>query len=410
MIKMAEAPQYIAALDFLQNNNQDVKMFMSLYLQLNLVNKKFLGEQTLISLREVFSSQVKSGNARLFDLPNNDILLIFTKTIKDEIFPALVKVRFLLQEDEVVAKFADLQESKVAVIWDLEQNYENLVSLLDDIYKKSQNIVAKPIASAQAINFFETSKKISIEPFSTAMLDKLQKIIAVSDFSSFIRRQAICAVIGKSSPQRVFEEVYVSIPDMRDSLLPNVNLTSNAWLFLALTEELDRRVLGIIARHDDGSLRGNFSVNINVSTILSDDFLRFDESIDSSQRKSIVLELQLVDIFSDIRAFDLAKTFARSKGYKICIDGITVDKLEYVNRTKLDCDLMKIAWHPEFGKIMNEDKHFTDYANKSERAKIILCRVDDEKAIEVGNSLGINLYQGRYVQKLLSIAAEKRLL
>ena len=167
----------------------------------------------------------------MFDLPNNDILLIFTKTIKDEIFPALVKVRFLLQEDEVVAKFADLQESKVAVIWDLEQNYENLVSLLDDIYKKSQNIVAKPIASAQAINFFETSKKISIEPFSTAMLDKLQKIIAVSDFSSFIRRQAICAVIGKSSPQRVFEEVYVSIPDMRDSLLPNVNLTSNAWLF-----------------------------------------------------------------------------------------------------------------------------------------------------------------------------------
>ena len=33
---------------------------------------------------------------------------------------------------------------------------------------------------------------------------------------------------------------------------------------------------------------------------------------------------------------------------------------------------------------------------------MILCRIDDAAAVEVGNSLGINLYQGRYVQRLLS--------
>jgi len=161
-------------------------------------------------------------------------------------------------------------------------------------------------------------------------------------------------------------------------------------------------VLETINRHDDGSLSGNFSININVSTILSDDFLQFDENISASMRPSIILELQLVDIFSDIRAFILAKTFAQARGYKVCIDGITVDKLKYLNRANLNCDLIKIIWHPSFMDVIHEDQHFMDYVNKAERAKMILCRIDDPQAVEVGNSLGINLYQGRYIQRMLN--------
>ncbi len=185
-------------------------------------------------------------------------------------------------------------------------------------------------------------------------------------------------------------------------LLPDVDLTANPWLFLSLSETLDKKVLEIINRHDDGSLAGNFSVNINVSTILSDDFLEFDDNISPSMRSSVILELQLVDIFSDIKAFMLAKNFAQSRGYKICIDGITVDKLTYLNRVNLDCDLLKIIWHPSFMDLIHEDTHFMDYVNKAERAKMILCRIDDPQAVEVGNNLGINLYQGRYIQRLLN--------
>ena len=242
------------------------------------------------------------------------------------------------------------------------------------------------------------------------MLAKVKKILSVADFSSFIRRQSICAIIGHSAPQRVFDEVYVSIPDLREMLLPDVDLTSNPWLFLSLSETLDKGVLETISRHDDGSLISNFSVNINVSTILSDEFLEFDDSVNVSMRSSIILELQLADMFSDLKAFMLAKTFAQARGYKVCIDGITVDKLKYINRANLDCDLMKIIWHPSFAEVINEDKHFTDYVNKAERAKMILCRIDDPTAIEVGNSLGINLYQGRYVQKLLSQQARSKML
>ncbi len=386
---------------------QERNLFKALVLNVSMLKETIRSPQNKRAIQDIFLGSIKMGMAKLFELPNDDVVVVFNKNIEDEIASSVVRVQFLLQDDERIKGASSLQDCGIASFYDLATEYTDFSKkVVVACHKNTEQQIANN--DVGRVSFFNTSSKKYKKGLTTEMLSKVQKIISVADFSSFIRRQAICAVIGKSAPQRVFEEVFVSIPDMRDSLLPDVEITANPWLFLALTETLDRRVLEIISRHDDGSLVGNFSVNINVSTILSDDFLRFDDSINGSMRQSIILELQLVDIFSDIRSFILAKTFAKARGYKICIDGITVDKLKYLNRKGLDCDLMKIVWHPSLPEIFNEDKHFMDYMNKAERAKIILCRIDDANAIEVGNTLGINLYQGRYVQRLLNASSVKR--
>ena len=381
--------------------------YKALYLNLRMLQDTPYMQQNKNNMVDVFMPLIRKAMAKTFVLPNNDMLVIFNKKAQDEIDSCMVRIHFLLQDDAKVRDADNLETAGIAIFYDLAAEEADLAKKVVAACQKTPDR-QKEQQERQRFSFFNTSNRHFQRELTTDMLAKVQKIISVADFSSFIRRQAICAVIGKSFPQRVFEEVFVSIPDMRDSLLPEVEITANPWLFLALTETLDKRVLEIISRHDDGALIGNFSININVSTILSDDFLRFDDSINGSMRQSIILELQLVDIFSDIRSFILAKTFAQARGYKICIDGITVDKLKYLNRTKLDCDLMKIVWHPSFVDVINEDKHFMDYVNKAERAKIILCRIDDANAVEVGNSLGINLYQGRYIQRLLNAASPKR--
>ncbi len=381
--------------------------YKALYLNLRMLQDTPYMQQNKNNMVDVFMPLIRKAMAKTFVLPNNDMLVIFNKKAQDEIDSCMVRIHFLLQDDAKVRDADNLETAGIAIFYDLAAEEADLAKKVVAACQKTPDR-QKEQQERQRFSFFNTSNRHFQRELTTDMLAKVQKIISVADFSSFIRRQAICAVIGKSFPQRVFEEVFVSIPDMRDSLLPEVEITANPWLFLALTETLDKRVLEIISRHDDGALIGNFSININVSTILSDDFLRFDDSINGSMRQSIILELQLVDIFSDIRSFILAKTFAKARGYKICIDGITVDKLKYLNRTKLDCDLMKIVWHPSFVDVINEDKHFMDYVNKAERAKIILCRIDDANAVEVGNSLGINLYQGRYIQRLLNAASPKR--
>lgn len=341
---------------------------------------------------------------RIFELSDKSVILAFKDTYEDEFQAVLIRLQFIFNDEMAFENKSDITQADFFHIYTEASEFQALRSkLIQQQPPQAPEVQKTPKISipGKMVSVSGNTKKRWRE-LSPAILDKMQKSLLQVDFSSLIRRQAVCAVIGHAAPQMIFEEVYVSIPDLRDILLPDVDIKSNPWLFMHLTETLDKRVLAHISQHDDGSLVSNFSMNLNVSTILSDEFLAFDESIPAPLRSSIVLELQLVDIFNDVKAFLLAKAFAQYRGYKICIDGITVDKLQYINRENLNSDLMKIFWHPSFLDVINEDKHFRDYVNKAERAKMILCRVDDAKAIEVGNSIGINLYQGRYVQKELN--------
>lgn len=396
-----------AIFDFLQKIEQEGVAYEVLYLSISMLQNKVLKNSERKMLKDVFS--LVSAEVKIIELYNNDLVIFYKKEMHDVMLSCLVKARFLLQNNEMVKAADDLLQAKIAKVYDLVSEQEELKQVIIDKINQKQN-QEKEKKQDDFVSLAIGEGRRSKKNLSPQMLAKVKKILSVADFSSFIRRQSVCAIIGHSAPQRVFDEVYVSIPDLREMLLPDVDLTSNPWLFLSLSETLDKGVLETICHHDDGSLISNFSVNINVSTILSDDFLKFDDSVNISMRSSIILELQLADIFGDVKAFMLAKTFAQARGYKVCIDGITVDKLKYINRMNLDCDLMKIIWHPSFVDVISKDKLFTDYRNKAERAKMILCRIDDPKAVEEGNSLGINLYQGRYVQKLLSQYAGNKML
>lgn len=399
----------IAVAEYLRRLDDSVSEYDAIYINVSKLESKNIRDSHRQELADTFAAFVSKAMARYFWFANEDVIVIYNRRIKDEILSCLVKIRFMFHDDELLKNSDNLEAIGFVRFYNMvddKKEFYHLVSKLSHQQNpvKLQTKKATPfVMNAVSSNSQNKQKK----PLTPDILARVQKILSVADFSSFIRRQAICAVIGKSAPLRVFEEVYVSIPDLREMLLPDIDLVANPWLFLSLSETLDKRVLETINRHDDGSLIGNFSININVSTILSDEFLVFDEGISASMRPSIILELQLTDIFSDIKSFVLAKTFAQARGYKICIDGISVDKLKYLNRANLNCDLMKIIWHPAFMDVINEDKHFMDYVNKAERAKMILCRIDDPSAIEIGNALGINLYQGRYVQRLLNATAPK---
>ncbi len=397
-------------LDYLRKMEKNLDDYRALYLKTGSLENQNLRAVQRQSLIETFETVIKKSGGELFALPNDDMVVFYNRSAREEILTCLVKLRFILHDDPLIRDNPDMEKSGFAKFYDLS----NEVGRFRDVIRKViENSDAEVKSAGRTVNTVMSSgvygggvRKLRRQ-LTPQMLGKLQRALSMADFSSLIRRQSVCAVIGRSAPQMLFDEVFVSIADLRDTLLPDVDLTANPWLFQYLTETLDKRVLASVSRHDDGSLINNFSMNLNVSTILSDEFLQFDEDINASMRSTIVLELQLADIFSDIKAFILAKTFAQYRGYKVCIDGVTVDKLKYIDREQLGADLIKIIWHPTFMDVINEDKHFTDYVNKAERAKMIICRVDDPQAVEVGNSLGINLYQGRYIQRLLSAQPRK---
>jgi len=114
-------------------------------------------------------------------------------------------------------------------------------------------------------------------------------------------------------------------------------------LFQHLTETLDLRVLKLLTQADDQDLHSSFSVNLNVSTLLLGEFTKFDTSLRTGGRGTIVLELQLVDIYSDVANYMFARDFVRERGYRICVDGVTLQSLPLIDRQALGADLIKLA-------------------------------------------------------------------
>jgi len=104
------------------------------------------------------------------------------------------------------------------------------------------------------------------QPMDPRALAELVTMIDRADLSNVLRRQAVCAVVPGEAPKAIYREVYISIADLRDAVMPKRDLTSDRWLFQYLTQTLDRRVLALLRRNDDSALAHSYSVNLNIST------------------------------------------------------------------------------------------------------------------------------------------------
>jgi hypothetical protein len=153
-------------------------------------------------------------------------------------------------------------------------------------------------------------------------------------------------------------------------------------------------VLAMLTRRDDRTLSQGFSINLNVATILSEDFLRFDDSLAPGSHGTVVVELRSEDIFADLSAFFFARDFVRQRGYRLCVDGLDWRILPFVDPSRLGVDLMKLSWAEDLPQALRD-------AEGAAAQEIILARCDDDRAISFGQSMGLTLFQGRYLDSMM---------
>ena len=204
--------------------------------------------------------------------------------------------------------------------------------------------------------------------------------MARADLSNLVRRQDACVLGPKGEPDSKFSELYISIKDLQETMLPGVNLTSNRWLFQYLTRTLDRRMLAMLGKTDHITISGDISFNLNVSTLLSQEFLGFDDNVPASRRGHMVVELQKLDIFADLGAYTFAREFVQERGYRICIDGLTHQTMSMIDRERLGADMVKLVWHPEMADRGEEvQSEVRSMIQRTGENRVVLCRCDDRE-------------------------------
>ena len=350
-----------------------------------------------------FEPLVKMLNGQLFVLSNTDLFFIYKGESQHDVETSMLKIRFLFGDDPAL-KNDELGKDKFCSYYNVESQFNDILSLVRAMVHAEEEEEAEeeeqldPKAALQM-------KQDRGEPLTPRMLGRVEQALQRADISNMMRRQFICGLIGGATPQPLFSELFISISDLRETLLPGVNIGSSRWLFQHLTETLDRRVLSLLSKSNDRSITGEISINLNVSTILSPEFMQFDDAVFASMRGSIVLELQKVDIFADLNAYLFARDYVKEHGYRICVDGLSVGTMPFVNRERLGADMVKLIWETELEQEEDQTK-IQDMIKDVGNSRVILCRCDDENAIEYGQSKGINMFQGRHIENL--IAEENR--
>ena len=395
--------QEMLLLDYVQRLEKHRKNRRALHVHLSALLPQNRREHHVRIAANTFDSMVKMLQGQLFILASTDLMFIFKDAVADEVESAVVKLRFLFSDDPLLAEQGEASRA-FASWYDLDHEYDKLLKLAQRLAGEEQE--RRVIEAArQAEEQYRQPVPVG-EALTPQMLAKVEQALAQADLSNLVRRQAVSAVVGKSPPQPVFHELFISIADLRQTVLPKVNLASSPWLFQHLTETLDRRVLSMLNKHDDRTLAGDISINLNVATLLSPEFLVFDDNVKAGMRGSIVIELHKIDVLADLGAFMFAREVVHERGYRLCIDGLTRHSLSLIDRERMGADLVKLLWEDDMDPA---DKALAAAVQRSNPARVILCRCDNPKAVEFGHALGITLFQGRHIENLIAADNARRM-
>ncbi len=393
--------QEILLLDYAGRLAKHAKDRQAIHLHLSRLQPGNRREHHVRIAANSFETLLKRHEGQSFHFGNGDLVLLFKGAKPEEVEQAVGKVRYLFSDDPLAADDGS-SSGGVSTWYDLERDYitframaEQAAQAADARRKEQQNVANRAIGLP--------SEDAPKAPMTATMLGKLEQGVASMDLSNLIRRQPICVLLPNMPPKVVFNEVYVSIPELRRRVLPEADLVANHWLFQQFTQTLDMRVLSLLPPLE-ASITTATSLNINVSTLLSPQFLTFDTKLRNITQKTVVFELQPMDVFRDVGAFMFARDFVRERGYRLCLDGLNHLTYPLIQRSQMGLDMEKIVWAADLG-IGGRDRHrdrFRQAVRDAGPARVILCRCDGPESVAFGQELGITLYQGRHIDRLLT--------
>lgn len=332
----------------------------------------------------------------------------FPRTLADKM---IFQLRYLFMDDPLSYTAEGDENPAFSTNYSMDSQWQEFMSLckrrLVMRVRAAQNSSIPRAAAAVAAGEPPPpprEKKEVLRAFTASNLAAIEADMKDVDLSTTIRRQPICAALPETPVRSVFDEMYINISHLRQSMGIEVDLLSNRWLFKYLTQILDERMLDTIQRNPIRYLSTPISLNLNIPTLLSTRFTEFDAAIKPSAKVSIVIELQIADVFADMSAFLLAKDTVHKLGYRVCLDGVSELSLPQIDRQRLGFDLVKLIWNSDSERDIKSAKNqkLAEAVRQCGNNRVILTRCDNKQAVEYGQALGITLFQGRYLDGLVN--------
>ncbi|MEE2699325.1 MAG: hypothetical protein VX923_06480 [Pseudomonadota bacterium] len=351
----------------------------------------------------------KSYEAKVFSMNNLDVILICRNVPVNEVESAIDMARYTFSEDPVLEVEGDIEgddfEDAFTTWYDLSQ-MEDFTVFLSIANKMSDDLLSSK--KSKVSGKLKDDKGLG-EPLSAMNLDSINQSLMTVRISDLVHNQT-CMKMGSNGPEDlVFKEHTISMDGLRARISPDVNLFASPSLFQFLTETLDKRMLSVLGNRNFDKLPFSISINLNVNTVLSRGFQKFDQLVGENTSK-VFVEMQILDIFADMGLFVQARDTLKERGYKIVVDGLGMLALQFIDPAILRTDFVKLNWDSDYEDDVDPNclKDLQKVISSIGKDRIILARVNTNKAVQWGMKHGIKKFQGFFVDALLEKGPSKK--
>jgi hypothetical protein len=288
--------------------------------------------------------------------------------------------------------FGTIDQSRLVLSYDLVNNYR---SAADRVAKYAE--LAQRTANEQ-----QDAGDKQLRPLTTAdiknVMKAYEKFGTEKFIKAFVRDQDIVMHVPGKPTEKVLTEYFISMDLLRKPLFVDVEMRGSGRLFNEFTLVLDQILLQAFDQmHTRG---GRCSINLNVESVFTEQFEAFIERTSEATLKEVVFEFRQSNIVENFDEFQVARGLIKSKGATIAVDQIFPQTVGLVDLDYIGASIAKIHWRNGAEDILKERERAVKYLIDC-NVLPVLIRVDNERALEVGARMGINMFQGFLIDDML---------
>ncbi len=324
--------------------------------------------QHLRLARAAIQPLLQADRARLFTLHGDDLAVIWRGEAAGAVATATASLARLFEDEELVSSACPWE------MFSLPEHGDRLLRALRPQLPNPSRAALRP----------------RHERLDIGALSALEAGLASVDVSRFVRRRRVCSLSPGGRFRLEWEQRLLSVSELGETLMPERSVQAEPWLYRRLTRTLDQRMLALLAAPLELRDAGPFSVALNVGSILSPGFLRFDAALPILLRGRVVLELLPADVLADLAAFVFARDFAHERGFQLLLRELNADLLPVFPLGRIGVDLLQLRW--------SEALAAEPVPALQDPANTVLIRADTPEAVEWGRAQGIGFFQGRMAE------------
>jgi len=394
-------------IDRMRNNTAGV---FAVHLHLSELRAGHRQPHFLRMVERSLDSLAQQQDVQVFHFANVDVVLLCRNTPVDDVDDAVFRVRAMFNEDPLTMSEDGSAEDRFSTWYDFGQP-SDLKDFEETVAEILANRAEIKEQQAETLSTGRASKVMQGDPLEPKMLQPIQQKLLEVRIGDMVHRQpAVTVTVGRQQ-KLAFHEHFIAMEELRQRIAPSINIFSSHWLFQYLSETIDARVLEVLSRFDFSRMDTPISVNLNISTIMARPFQNF-HAIVGEYADKVIVEIQIIDVFSDMGAYAYVRDWLREHGYRVLIDGLNPLTLHFFDASLLEADMIKVTWGPEVrgGVGQEQTRQIRNAVDKMPDGGVVLSRVDSEEGVSWGLDLGIRCFQGHFIDKVVHAMVQKGLI